>query len=58
MNGVVRYFNSFSTAQDEVANARIYAGIHFRTACDDGRAVGTAVANFVMNNAFQPIRDE
>jgi hypothetical protein len=39
----------------ELNNARVYGGIHFRTACDDGQATGTAVAKFVLKNAFQRI---
>src|SRR4029450_3075060 len=31
--GWVRPYSSFSTAVDEVADARVFAGIHFRTAC-------------------------
>lgn len=54
MPGVVRSFSSFSDALDEIANARIYGGIHFRTACDDGRTVGTAVGNYVLQNSFLP----
>jgi membrane-associated phospholipid phosphatase len=52
--GVVRSFSSFDAAQDEVENARIYAGIHYRTSTQDGRALGTALANYVMENSFQP----
>ena len=53
--GVVRPFRGFPAALDEVANARIFAGIHFRAACDDGRAVGASVANYVLANALQPV---
>jgi len=52
MLGVVRSFPNFASALDEVANARVYGGIHFRTACEDGQATGTAVAKFVLKNAF------
>jgi membrane-associated phospholipid phosphatase len=55
MLGVTRSYPSFSAALEEIKNARIYAGIHFRTACDHGQAVGIAVANYVLNNACQPI---
>jgi|HubBroStandDraft_5_1064220.scaffolds.fasta_scaffold589155_1 hypothetical protein len=34
-------FSSFSQALDEVKNARVFAGIHFGSACDDGQATGT-----------------
>jgi len=54
MPGVVRSFNSFSAALDEVKNARIYAGIHFRSATDDGQTLGAAVAEYVLQNAVQP----
>ena len=53
--GVVRSFSDFASAQVELNNARVYGGIHFRTACDDGQATGTAVAKFILQNAFQRI---
>jgi membrane-associated phospholipid phosphatase len=55
MPGVVRNFNSFDEARDEIANARIFAGIHFRTACVDGFATGTSAGNYVLQNALQPV---
>lgn len=55
MIGVTRTFWSFSQALDEVRNARVYAGIHFRSACDDGQATGIQVANSVLDNALLPI---
>jgi hypothetical protein len=53
--GVVRSFSDLASAQVELNNARVYGGIHFRTACDDGQATGTAVAKFVLKNAFQRV---
>ena len=50
MIGVVRSFRRLSDALEEVKNARIFAGIHFRTACEDGTTLGAAVAQF----AFRP----
>ena len=55
MLGVTRSYLSFSAALEEIKNARIYAGIHFRTACDHGQAIGISVANYVLSNACQPI---
>ena len=55
MIGVTRSFRSFSSALEEVKNARIFAGIHFRTACDVGQQLGANVARFVLDNKFQPI---
>ncbi len=55
MVGVVRSFTSFSEALDEIKDARIDAGIHFRSACDDGQVTGIAVADYVLANAAQPL---
>ena len=55
MPGVVRSFSSFTESLDEVANARIFAGIHFRSATTDGRALGAQVAQYVVENAMQPL---
>jgi hypothetical protein len=52
MFGVTRSFHGVSEALEEVKNARVYAGIHFRTATDVGQALGAAVANYVLANAF------
>ncbi|HTE89882.1 MAG TPA: vanadium-dependent haloperoxidase [Terriglobales bacterium] len=52
MPGIIRSFNGFGAALEEVKNARIFAGIHFRSACDDGQATGTAVANYVVEHAL------
>jgi hypothetical protein len=58
MLGVTRYFTSFSDALDEVKNARVFAGIHFRTACDDGQALGTNVAAYVLGHSFQSLNGQ
>jgi membrane-associated phospholipid phosphatase len=55
MPGVVRSFDSFSTALEEVQNARIFAGIHFRSATNDGQILGASVANYVLAHAIQPV---
>jgi len=50
--GVVRSFTSFPSAVAEVNNARVFGGIHFRSATDDGESLGAAVATYVIDNAF------
>jgi hypothetical protein len=45
--GVTRTFASFSSAAVEVSNSRVYAGIHFRTACEEGLKLGRKVGHFV-----------
>lgn len=49
---VIRSFSSFHEALDEVANARIWGGLHFRTSCDVGLALGNAVGNNVLQNGM------
>ncbi len=51
--GVTRYYSSFSGAELEIRDARVFGGIHFRTACIDGQAVGRQVATYVLQNALQ-----
>jgi hypothetical protein len=58
MPGVVRQFDSFSDATEEVQNARIFAGIHFRSATRDGQALGVSVADYVLHHAMQPVDAE
>ncbi len=53
--GVTRSYADFSGAADEANDSRVYGGIHFRSACRDGRAAGNAVGNFVAANVAQPI---
>ena len=55
MLGVSRSFRSFSAALDEVKDARVFAGIHFRTATEVGSALGAAVGQWVLENAFQRV---
>jgi hypothetical protein len=55
MVGVIRSFDSFSSALQEIKDARVFAGIHFRSACDDGQALGFDVADYVLENALTPI---
>jgi len=56
MAGVSRSFSSFSAALDEVANARVFGGIHFRAACVEGQFLGAAVGDYILNHALQPLR--
>jgi hypothetical protein len=55
MLGVTRYFPSISAANTEVRNARVFPGIHFRTATNDGQALGTNVADWVQTHSFLPV---
>ena len=50
-----RSFSSFSQAVDEIVLARIWAGLHFRTADVQAVVLGTNVANFAAANYFEPV---
>lgn len=47
-----RSFSSFSDAVAEVNDARVFGGIHFRTACVRANALGRAVAEYVSTHAM------
>jgi hypothetical protein len=53
-----RSFSSFSGAVSEIADARVFGGIHFRTSCDLGNTLGSAVADYVSRHAIRPLQDE
>ena len=55
MAGVTRSFRSFSSALEEVKNARVFAGIHFRSATNDGQVLGESVARYVLEHAARRI---
>jgi hypothetical protein len=45
-SGTERSFERFSQATDEVVEARVWSGIHFRNADDDGARIGKEVARW------------
>jgi PAP2 superfamily len=51
--GVEHHWARLSEGVEEVIDARIYAGIHYRTSDEDGAAVGRKVARFVVNHALR-----
>jgi len=48
-------YNKFSDAQEDVVNARIWEGIHFRFADEDARKQGRHVAQWVFGHFLKPI---
>jgi hypothetical protein len=53
--GERRYFNRFSEPISEQIDARVWAGIHFRTADVQAAVLGKKVARYMQNHYFQPI---
>jgi hypothetical protein len=50
-----RSFDSFSQALAELIEARIWAGLHFRTADVQGQVLGRNVADYMAAHYFQPV---
>jgi hypothetical protein len=48
-----RAFPSFSSAVAEIADARVFGGIHYRTSCIRGNALGQAVAAYVSSHLMR-----
>ena len=53
--GQMRGFSSFSAALEEIVNARVFGGIHFRTDCNAGQALGTSVGEYVVKHSLRRI---
>jgi hypothetical protein len=53
--GETRYFDRFSDALNEIIDARVYAGLHFRTADVQGRILGRKIAHYMVRHYFQPL---
>ena len=52
-----RSYTSLSQAARESADSRIYAGIHFRTACEDGLVLGRKIGQRAVAGFLQPLRN-
>ena len=50
-----RSFARFSDALKEVIDARVWGGIHFRTADTQGAVLGKKVAQYLKKHYFQPV---
>jgi PAP2 superfamily len=53
-----RSFSNFSDAVAEIANARVFGGIHFRTSCVRANTLGRAVADYVSKHALRARGDD
>jgi hypothetical protein len=55
VTGTTRTFENTDDIIKDVADARIYAGFHFRSACVHGGVIGKKVGRYVAKRHFQPI---
>lgn len=54
--GVVRHFERFSSAAEEAALSRLYGGIHFRSANEDGLRAGLMIGGWTFGHYLRPMR--
>ena len=54
---ITRQFESLSEASSESADARVFAGIHFRSGCTAGVRQGTQVGRFVIKHYLKPLKN-
>ena len=54
--GITRTWSSFSEGVNEVIDARVYSGIHFRNSDEVGARIGRQVAQFVSTHALRPTK--
>ncbi|MDA0167599.1 vanadium-dependent haloperoxidase [Solirubrobacter taibaiensis] len=52
-SNTTRSYDRFDDAVDEVIDARVYSGIHFRKADEDGATIGERVARHVLTSRFE-----
>jgi hypothetical protein len=55
VTGTTRSFERTDDIIKDVADARIYAGFHFRSACVHGSVIGQKVSRYVAKHYFQPL---
>jgi hypothetical protein len=53
--GQPRHFERFSDALQEIIDARVWGGIHFRTADVQGAVIGKKVSHWLDRHYFQPV---
>ena len=51
--GVTRQFGSFSALVDDIVDARVWSGIHFRFSDEEGAKIGRKVAHWGARHAFR-----
>jgi hypothetical protein len=53
---ITRSYTSFSQAADEIVDARVWGGIHFRTADEVGAKIGRKVSRWREGRFFEPLK--
>jgi len=53
--GVTHRWTNLGVFADEIANARIWAGFHYRSSTRVGTAMGRTIGQYVVQNILQPV---
>ncbi len=53
----VRHYTSFSQALQDILDARVYGGMHFRNSTEKGALIGKQVSHFASRHFFRPRRN-
>lgn len=56
LTGITREWHTLNQGVDEVIDARVYSGIHYRNSDVAGARAGRQVAQFVMTHALRPAK--
>jgi hypothetical protein len=56
--GIVLQYTKFKEITDDISDARVYGGIHFRTDQDAGATLGRAVGAAVYKNNLRPVHGD
>ncbi len=51
---ITRHFESLSQAADEAIDARVYGGLHYRSADEAGVRMGSQVGRYVFTHFLRP----
>ena len=51
----VHHFDRAGDMRAEIVNARLWAGLHYRTSSEAGVALGRSVAKYDLRHAFRPL---
>jgi hypothetical protein len=53
--GVIHHWTNLGVFADEVVNARIWAGFHYRFSTRVGTDMGRKIGQYVVQNVMQPV---
>jgi hypothetical protein len=58
MTTITRHYTQLKQIADDVDDARVYGGIHYRFDQDGGNALGRAVATEIYKNYLRPVHPQ